>query len=116
MEHHHPHPHLAGKWNLIQVDHKLLPEPFEFFWKDNSVSFSYGNGHVMDFTLDADHKIKWGAHADTHLGHPTPHEPTEAEVLHALHSSHVFKIEHNKLHLFTAEFGKETMVFTRGNS
>jgi hypothetical protein len=111
MDHHHPH--LAGDWNLIQVEHKLLPEPFEFHWKNDSVTFSYGNGHVCDFAVAADGTIKWGNHLETHLAHPTPHEPSEKEVVDALKHSHTYKIEHNKLHLFHSQHGKETMIFEK---
>lgn len=77
------------------------------------MSFSYGNGHVCDFKIASNGSIKWGNHLETHLKHPTPHKPTEKEVVEALKNSHTFKIENGKLHLFRAEHGKETMIFEK---
>jgi hypothetical protein len=43
---------LAGEWWLTQVNHKNTEEPFQFSWRNDGVSFSYGNGHIMDFSLN----------------------------------------------------------------
>jgi hypothetical protein len=62
MQHEHANTHLAGTWILVWLENKVPSEPFEFFWKDDSVSFSYGNGHVCDYTIENGNYIKWGNH------------------------------------------------------
>ena len=106
---HHDHTHVNGLWNLIKVQDKSLAEPFEFTFNPKSVSFSYGNGYVFDFEIHND-KFKWANHIKTDLTHPTPHQPSEADVIEALKSVSTFKEEHNNLHLLD-ERGKEVMLF-----
>jgi len=64
---------------------------------------------LIDFEVH-DGKFKWGNHIETHLKNPTPHEPSEKEVIEALKSVHTFKVEHNTLHLYNAD-EKDVLVF-----